>query len=62
MTAQEKTEFYTQIEERLLAMIRRNEAALREFNEQFDRAERAKQQIETEYQIRRLRRLAGERV
>jgi hypothetical protein len=61
MTAQEKTEFYAQLEQRLLAILERNEAAMRELNETFYRAERAKQQIEAEYQLRRLRRLADER-
>jgi hypothetical protein len=61
MTAQEKKEFYARVEQQLLDLIRRNEAARREFNEEFFRAERAKHRIEAEYQLRRLRRLADER-
>ncbi|HEX6037983.1 hypothetical protein [Longimicrobium sp.] len=58
MTVQEQTRIYTEIEERLAEMIRRNEAALREFREEFDKSERAKQQIRADYQRRRLQRLA----
>lgn len=58
MTAQEQTEVYTEVEERLHEMIRRSEAALREFREEFDRSERAKRQIQADYQRRRLQRLA----
>ncbi|HST61905.1 MAG TPA: hypothetical protein VLK84_24605 [Longimicrobium sp.] len=60
MTAQEQTEIYDEIEERLLGIVRRNEAALHEMREEFYKAERAKRQIEAEYQRRRLQRLAGQ--
>lgn len=58
MTAQEQAAIYAEVEERLLGIVRRNEAALREFREEFYKSERAKQQIEAEYQRRRLQRLA----
>jgi hypothetical protein len=60
VTAQEQAAAYAQIEERLLGIIRRNKAALREFRGEFDKAERAKQQAESEYQRRRLQRLSGQ--
>ncbi len=60
MTSQEQSEIYDQIEERLLGIVQRNEAALRELREEFYKAERAKRQIEADYQRRRLQRLAGQ--
>jgi hypothetical protein len=61
MTLQEKAEFDAQIEQRLLGIMRRTEAIIRDLNEGYYEAESAKQRIKAEYQLRRLRRFTGER-
>lgn len=59
MSNQEKTELYAELEQRLLTVIKNNEAIRRELNEVFSSTERAKREIESYYRMRRLRRLAA---
>lgn len=59
MDDQERAEFDAQIEQRLLTMARNVDEIIRDLNREFYRAERAKQEIDHLYRLRRLRRLAG---
>jgi hypothetical protein len=58
MEAQTDTEFWDEIEQRALASAREVRAAMRELNEVYYRAERAKREIAEYYRLRRLQRLA----
>jgi hypothetical protein len=59
VTERERAEFNASIEQRLLQIARNTENIIRDLNEEFYRAERAKREIDRVYRLRRLRRLAG---
>jgi hypothetical protein len=59
VTERERAEFNANIEQRLLQIARNTENIIRDLNEEFYRAERAKREIDRVYWLRRLRRLAG---
>lgn len=58
MDQKPRAEFFAELEQRVLASRKRSEALLRNLNEVFYSAERAKREIARSYHQRRLQRLS----